>query len=739
MASTKSPNVGDESSKSSEDESYDLERKITLESINQRMTIGSTIISTYAAQWGPVEAFRELVQNWRDGIIKSFKIPEKDFQVICEENNDEIVYKVMEPGSPRRREKVCLGYIRWSRRGGAGTVDITNRQATLQPWHLDMGGTSKGNDGNQAGAHGEGLKVALLDQAKAECEKNLLPVASIPNEDVQFLIGGNGKGRDEAGYPLNRSEVTREEFKRWTKAALFLQKIAEDGLVPTKKGDLILDQHFEGNIYLKGLLLQESRPGKSASMTGKKLKYGYNFAKGATNRERQSMAGADEESRAIFSIWNEALKNPAASESLVDKLHLMLNCGRPEYADVSNAEIHMPVDMLHRVKEYLLSEKFKGKWFYTAEEKTENPRFDQVVRGIGCQSVALQRSYWNLLSEAGLVHTAQEEEQKRFQAAETVPVPEEPFPKAVDRLLRASLAACPQTASITVEFAKAGAIRLDSFYACSKQIFKVHDRWLTKAGALAELGLDTDVALTDIISSTVKWLLTDALMQLPLDWFALGSEQYPDWHRRRAMTQGGQRISEYIRIKHNLLVEVRRYATNDTISVLWDSATGWVPEADIRIEVHRESTCSALKKLLTSKQARRASMSCLGANVLDSGCGVRCMKFKAKRSYFFALPKEKYFVLMYKRSGPESFVVLFEDIPVVYPPTPQSNTNTGVKTYTTGDRIESLDMLVPRDWFQGTNKTGSKAVIGIEKECPQSDRPQKRPRTESITSPGGRA
>ncbi|RYP39913.1 hypothetical protein DL767_002032 [Monosporascus sp. MG133] len=251
--------------------------------------------------------------------------------------------------------------------------------------------------------------VKVQYQAKADCEKSLLPVASAPNEDVRFLVGGNGKGRDEVGYPLDRSETTREEFKRRTRAALFLQELAEGGLVPAEKGDLIV--------------------------------------------------------------------GPAA----------------------------------------------------------------------------------------------------------------------------------------------------------------------------------------------------------PLRHFALGNEQQPRWHRRRVMTQGGQRISEYIRVKRDLRDEVKRYATDDKVSVQWNSATGWVPEAD-------------------------------------------------------------------------SFVVLFEDIPVIYQPTPQepflsrvtpaapaSNTNTGVKSNTPGDRIESLDMLAPRDWFQGTNQTGSKAVIGIEKKCPQSDRPQNSPRTETITLPGGRA
>lgn len=55
-----------------------------------------------------------------------------------------------------------LGYIRFLGRGGEGTVEVANRSATLQPRHLDLDGTSKAGDSRQAGAHGEGLKIALL-------------------------------------------------------------------------------------------------------------------------------------------------------------------------------------------------------------------------------------------------------------------------------------------------------------------------------------------------------------------------------------------------------------------------------------------------------------------------------------------------------------------------------------------------------------------------------------------------
>lgn len=47
-----------------DDDAYTIEHEVTLESIDNQATINSTIASNYAAQWEPVEAFREIVQNW---------------------------------------------------------------------------------------------------------------------------------------------------------------------------------------------------------------------------------------------------------------------------------------------------------------------------------------------------------------------------------------------------------------------------------------------------------------------------------------------------------------------------------------------------------------------------------------------------------------------------------------------------------------------------------------------------
>ncbi|KAI1085731.1 hypothetical protein F5B20DRAFT_587679 [Whalleya microplaca] len=748
---------------SSDDESSDMEKTVTLESINQRMVLKTAMVSNYAAQWGPIEALRELVQNWRDAIIKSFKICESDFQVVHEENDNEIVYKAVSSASSSRKSEgpqECFGYIRWSRQNGAGTIDITNRQATLQPCHLDMGGTSKQNDKTQAGAHGEGLKVSLLvfmrgpqnhaircrsggfswvfnfsnqcrlvasitrmtpaaitkaqNQAKVEGGNGLLPVVPIPNEDVHFIIGGNGRGRNENGYPTKRDEITREQFKEWTKAAIFLQNIKDEDIVRTEEGDLITDPRFSGNIYLKGLLLKQSTNQRSASITGKKLKYGYNFATGLTNRERESMAGAADESTAILSIWNQALMTHAP---LIEKLHKLLNSENPEYADVSQAEYFIPSETRTRLGAYLKS--LEGKWFHTAKEKSENSRFDQIIQGLGREPFELENKYWSIIKDEGF-RTAEEEERKQFLAAQTVSTPEESFAKAVDRLVRAGLKACPQTAGTTTHFVKAGFLGLDSFYEQQQGTFKIHERWLTVDGARIELGMDHEVLIPTLVFNTAKRLLADALYQVPKIYWHVDPRRL-DWYRKRAISLTDQMILEYTQIKQNLQFSVNQSEKLDTLVVRWNSHTGWTPDTLVKIHVHRESTCSSFKNLLTTTQVRETSMLCCSSP--SSTCRSMITKFHSGACLFRGLPKEKYFAIMHKGSDAESFVILSDDPMVVETSPRKIDAIDHAKIFTLGDRVESLDMLTPRDWFQGSNPTGKEAVIGIKKEEPATKTP----------------
>lgn len=240
----------------------------------------------------------------------------------------EVLYKVPHPGS---NQSEWLGYILWKGRKGFGTVEVVNCRATLQPYHLNLGSTTKSCEVNQAGAHGEGLKIALLvfqrgqqnhrvrcitrgvnwifdfnpraelvarltrmtnkslESARKRSSKlvqsDSVPFEVSPERDVQFIIGeASTKGRNEMGRPAGRrNQVSLEAFKECCKAALFLQDVDEKGVIETTKGDLITKESLRGNIYLKGLLLGEKTDRRSASITGKQLKYGYNFADGVTN------------------------------------------------------------------------------------------------------------------------------------------------------------------------------------------------------------------------------------------------------------------------------------------------------------------------------------------------------------------------------------------------------------------------------------------------------------------------
>ncbi|KAI1766405.1 hypothetical protein GGR53DRAFT_464473 [Hypoxylon sp. FL1150] len=471
----------------------------TLKKIGDAITIHCGISAKYAAQWTPVEAFRELIQNWRDGIIKSFHISESKVQVTCQEDEKQIIYRLME-----REGKCCLGYIRWSRIMGAGTVDILNRGATLQPWNLDMGGTTKENEANQAGAHGEGIKIAILvlmrqpqDHAvqcysggywwsfyfdshgklvayisraplprgmfgpirdvwhRADEETHRHPFLSLyvsgKTNTVRLLI--DNKGRHEKGFKPQK-EVTREEFKEWTKAALFLQEVDAENIVTTRDGDLIFDPRFTGHVYMTGLLLEESAPGRSASITGETLHYGHNFAKGS-----------------------------------------LLNSRVPEYADAANAESFITTGgtLELALKTHLLIQ-FEGKWIYTSTEKCDNLRFDSIIEGFGKEPVEVRSYYWRILKNNGF-KTAAEMEEYKFWHVEAASIPDDTFAQNLHHIIRAGMRSNDSTFDITVEFVQAGSLGLDMFFSESKELLKIHEKRLTVDGAMTEMGLSRNVLM----------------------------------------------------------------------------------------------------------------------------------------------------------------------------------------------------------------------------------------------------
>lgn len=324
-----------------------------------------------------------------------------------------IVYNAIR--TRRNGETESLGYIRYSGYNGKGTVELTNRRATLEPWHLDLGGTTKADDEHAAGAHGEGLKLALLvlmrgqqnhavrcrsggfnwnfgfstsgrlqcrlnrmepatlTKVKAEAmrmaDKGLVPFPVAADHDVQFMIGEEKPYKDENGNRVKRKQVQETEFHEWVKSALFLHPAAQIGSITTRYGDLLLGEQLRGSIYLKGLLLCESTPQRSASVTDQPLKFGYNFATGRTNRERLSLASRTVENAAILAIWNAVITR---KPEMVAELSDMLNTkaagrSRVTYADVASTSLSLY--MARKLQKHLLAQEPQDKWYYTDEEK----------------------------------------------------------------------------------------------------------------------------------------------------------------------------------------------------------------------------------------------------------------------------------------------------------------------------------------------------------------------------------
>ncbi|KAF7562022.1 hypothetical protein G7046_g2127 [Stylonectria norvegica] len=631
-------------------EEYDTEEDLTLMSIQKSHTVNFQLRASYTS-WGPSQAFRELVQNWRDGVIKSYNLRENQFLVFREERSKgrdtDIVYKIWRPNSEPKR---WLGYIGYSGRDGLGTIEITNRNAVLQPAHLDMGGTEKAHDKIQAGAHGEGLKLALLvlqrgeqnhsvrchtgaftwnfnftncgklvarlrrmtpdqlqrAQAKnhSQKEKTLMPFAPRPERDVQFLIGQRASGRNEFGLKIKRDLVGLDDFNKWCKVALFLQDIKDDGIVRCTRGDLITDPQLRGNIYPKGLLLKESTPENSASITGKPLKFGYNFQQGITNRERQSVANAWQESEAYSAIWNEVLIVRPGHISLLSE---MLNSD-PCYADVSMAKLTMHKATIAASRKHLFED--KTKWFYTAEEKSQNPELDKIICGLGREGIQLQNLPWSLLERDKGIRTAEQEQKCRFLAAESISVPDSPFATEIDRLIRACMQGCPQMAEMTVQFIKAGQLCLHTYFLEEEEVFEVHERWLNYTEVTEELGLRSDLDELDVLFHGVKRLFGDMLQQISTDNFDGDDHDHPAlWYKRRAQSSAEQRLLEYIRLKKLCLLGNPECSAFSSSSLglsygRLDDANMPQDDSELQIQLHHVSSCWHLKRLLTTTSQR---------------------------------------------------------------------------------------------------------------------------------------
>lgn len=220
--------------------------------------------------------------------------------------------------------EIPLGYIRfkYDKTTRAGVLTISNFDARPHLWHFMFRGTSKDKDSKQTGQHGEGLKMAILifrkhphnhtmrieasgfswvfnfdGQRQLVCNltrigkdqirKEKLAVHGQPRNtkahcwsDVSIVIGEPRSQTDATGTQVTSAKILFSDVENWLEICLDFKN---HKTVPTKTGELILDENCANKLYLQGFNLS------SSSNAAKSYRFGYNFFQGYTDRERRAI------------------------------------------------------------------------------------------------------------------------------------------------------------------------------------------------------------------------------------------------------------------------------------------------------------------------------------------------------------------------------------------------------------------------------------------------------------------
>ena len=122
-----------------------------------------------------------------------------------------------------------------------------------------------------------------------------------------------------------------DELKTWLKVSLDIRGFSYPAsIVATNYGDLILDQAFQGKVYLRGLLLP------SSTLDSNPFKLGYNFIKGRVNRDRQRLADDLEEADLVTRIWESAIEK---EETVLLPIYVNLSENSLAYATLRSQTI----------------------------------------------------------------------------------------------------------------------------------------------------------------------------------------------------------------------------------------------------------------------------------------------------------------------------------------------------------------------------------------------------------------
>ncbi len=304
-----------------------------------------SLTSSYAAHWGAWEGLRELVQNWHDGALAA--AGERDEVRFAKLG--EYTYEARGSGG------AALGSARYD--GATQTLALTNVGA-VDRTALLLGFSRKAARRDVVGCFGEGLKVGALAllrlgaELRLETGREMWRFALEPDEafggqEVLVVhITPHAAAATVAAAPppaapsatsttLELVGIDEAAFALAARRLLWLEP-ARDA-VATTSATLLLDAERAGELYVRGVWIQEDRA---------RLAVGVDLADVLLDRDRASTLRPDAVAHHLSCAWLSALRGAAgageAGAALRARYLGLLERG--ETADVAHAAFYAEPD-----------------------------------------------------------------------------------------------------------------------------------------------------------------------------------------------------------------------------------------------------------------------------------------------------------------------------------------------------------------------------------------------------------
>ncbi|KAJ0329324.1 hypothetical protein COL922a_012881 [Colletotrichum nupharicola] len=421
----------------------------------------------YVLSWRRLHAFREFIQNWKDGVIRI------------------TVHRNIEG------QRELVGFI--VHKAKTGTVEIANFNANISMDDLSIGGSTKRNNDKFAGVHGEGFKVAALVMVRSG-----IPVR-IQSTSANWNFGFNGVNKDrfyckiskpntrnvdsetasltqqtmggtlrsdlgsyssrdvtiQLSHPATsrgyRNPITADEFRGWTTVSLDLSNPDPDKMIRTQHGDLVLDERFAGQIYSKGFKVS------APTLGSKSYRFCYNFATGKLGRDRERMTSHDKEAETLANIWETAVVDDHGN--LVQRYVEVFS---KDCVDIISAEKASRV-LARRIWTWLRTSQ-PGGFYYSEGSDSKHDgghQVDIILNDIKRQPRKLAKELWRLLVKYDCARTPQQERIRLFSSSQPVGNVDGYFGINISRILKSILAMDTALSGIQLRFVQGADTTID--------------------------------------------------------------------------------------------------------------------------------------------------------------------------------------------------------------------------------------------------------------------------------------